>query len=68
MTYSMLEAQHLLVRDGISLGNNRNQIDSVVELLHALDVQLLQSDPPEPSIHDASLLRHTALTSDLLAG
>jgi len=41
-TYSGLEGSDLLVREGVRLGNDGDQVDLGVEALHDLDVQRLQ--------------------------
>lgn len=42
MTHSGLEADNLLVRQGVGLGNDRDQVDLGVEASHNLNVQRLE--------------------------
>lgn len=37
-TYPSLELRHLLIREGVRLCDNRNQVDPCVQLAHELDI------------------------------
>jgi hypothetical protein len=41
-TYTLLESSNLLAGHGVTLGNDRNQVDLLVQSLHELNVQGLE--------------------------
>lgn len=42
-TYTLLEEEEIILSQGISLGNDRNQVDAGAQSLHDFDIERLQS-------------------------